>query len=483
MYRIIVKNMRISEVQLYKKKVYMASVILPLILSILPLIAGKYGPRSGRLECWIDDTGWQFGALYTWITIGIFWGGYRGIKVIYSLYNTTQKTRSSRGKGAMEGAHGKVIMSTLKEHMVRQVIFCFLYGIFAFTNVSYIIILAIRTHDETPCDISLFYVTNTSLVGAYVSLLFALTRENVENLKRFVRTRFVFFSTLWCCQRNPGAENYFADDPTSSSQKSTRATLAQRVKSIVMGGRGNTEALNKGASNPKLNTGVRRGARKEARGDQNNVSPGGGVIGEEKKDDQSSEQGEKVGITTHLGTKIDVTLGKAIIAPPINCESAFISNACSGSSMPPFDHPQAESIEAMRNAYTARVLTYVLDRIQTLAIDETIAKQFMSEIESQSYSLFDDAIGDDVSESFDLDDALEMAKERFNSYLNKSTDQLSISMSDLSDFEVTTDSTRSRQNSVRSDTNDNNKNGLSTVVEGSELSTISSGKSRKMSVL
>ena len=143
-------------------------------------------------------------------------------------------------------------------------------------------------------------------------------------------------------------------------------------------------------------------------------------------------------VTTHLGTAIDARLG-IIKSPATNCASKFDPRAVSGTSVPPVDHPMTKKLEEMRDRYTCNVLEYVLERIDVLALDESIARRFMEEITTESHILFDSSVyesavfrstlgGDDTDMDVDvgdlptegdLDERLAKAKAKFEEVVRR----------------------------------------------------------------
>ena len=65
--------------------------------------------------------------------------------------------------------------------------------------------------------------------------------------------------------------------------------------------------------------------------------------------------------------------------------------------MPPYSHPMTAKLEAMRMSYTNQVLAYVLERIEVLAVDESLAKEFMDAITTESHALFSVGGGGQIS--------------------------------------------------------------------------------------
>ena len=137
MYKIIAKNQRIAELRENQYKYYLAGFVVPTAIAVVPVIFDAYGPRSGDLECWLDDWHWQFACMYGGVGIAAFWGSYRSYFIVKVLRRTAYKTNRNRERGAMESKRGHTVMSTLKEHMIRQVAFVFLYVIFALINLVY----------------------------------------------------------------------------------------------------------------------------------------------------------------------------------------------------------------------------------------------------------------------------------------------------------------------------------------------------------
>ena len=122
MYKIIARNERIAELREKAHKYYLAGFIIPTVVAIIPIIFDVYGPRSGDLESWLDDWHWQLCCLYGGVGLAAFWGAYRSYYIIKVLRRTAFKAgRNREEKGAMESRRGHTVLSTLKEHMIRQV--------------------------------------------------------------------------------------------------------------------------------------------------------------------------------------------------------------------------------------------------------------------------------------------------------------------------------------------------------------------------
>jgi hypothetical protein len=75
--------------------------------------------------------------MYLWVGLAAVWGMYRGYQIFKVLRKTTYKTERNRDQGAMASRRGHTVLSTLKEHMFRQVAFLGFFCIFAFINILY----------------------------------------------------------------------------------------------------------------------------------------------------------------------------------------------------------------------------------------------------------------------------------------------------------------------------------------------------------
>jgi hypothetical protein len=118
MHDIIVKRRRAKDVAQRKARVYFLAVVLPLVSALIPLAAGKYGPRYIRgspetfegsgLECWLEDPFWQLAAMLVWLLAALLWCGYRGYQIVLVLKKTKFKTERTRSQGVMNNKRGCV---------------------------------------------------------------------------------------------------------------------------------------------------------------------------------------------------------------------------------------------------------------------------------------------------------------------------------------------------------------------------------------
>ena len=356
MHSIIVNHTRVHDLRKSARRYYLGGFVIPMTSVIIPWAVGDiYEPRTGGIECWIDDPWWQFGCLYLWVFLITVYGAERSYRIVVVLRRTAYKTGTRLGNSEVGGRRGRTVLSTLKEHLVRQVCFVFLYVIFASINLVYFAWSSLVDRDEDeedkdPCVLNMLYACNTSLIGAYIALVFGVTRENIKVFKRAWRR----------VTTSGGRGGTDGDDGTEGRSDLTSPLIQGKMED----GGGNTEALRDAAENL-------------------------GVIKEGKK-----EGGEVV--TTHLGTKIDARLG-IIQSPAVDCTSKFDLSAVSGTSMPPYSHPMTAKLEAMRMSYTNQVLAYVLERIEVLAVDESLAKEFMDAITTESHALFSVGGGGQIS--------------------------------------------------------------------------------------
>mmetsp|Transcript_7800 Transcript_7800/g.16288 ORF Transcript_7800/g.16288 Transcript_7800/m.16288 type:complete len:553 (+) Transcript_7800:204-1862(+) len=417
MYKIIAKNQRIAELRENQYKYYLAGFIIPTAVALVPVIFDAYGPRSGDLECWLDDWHWQLGCMYAGVGVAAFWGAYRSYFIVKVLRRTAYKTSKNRERGAMESKRGHTVMSTLKEHMIRQVAFVFLYVIFALINLVYFTWSSVArdaspgaiSFDE-PCVLTLMYAVNTSLIGTYISLVFGVTRENVKAARYYYRK--------W---RNPDSS---ALEPWSTSDLTS--PMVEAGSDQASGATAGPRQMNAGVD---LEAGL---AANLAKAGKKNKLKGKGLAGPATSLTHAGKAASANVVKTHLGTAIDARLG-IINSPAGNCASLFDPRAVSGTSVPPLNHPMTAKLEAMRDKYTRNVLAYVLERIEVLALDESIARRFMEEITTESHILFDSSVyeskytnrstlgGDETDGDYtadlpsegDLDEKLAKAKARF----------------------------------------------------------------------
>jgi hypothetical protein len=459
MYNIIVKNERVVDLQFKAKYYYVGGILIPFASAILPVIVGDvYGPRDrgfpldaeGKhqgLECWLDDPYWQFSEMYLWVGIAAVWGTYRGFYIFLTLRKTTYKTERSREAGAMASKRGFTVLSTLKEHMMRQVAFLGLYVLFAIINIVYFSwtwsIAEQNPGSNDPCLLSLMYAVNTSLIGTYITCVFGATRENIKSARKVIRS-------FW----RSGGGHTDGDDTTMTNESDLTNPLAPDDQ--LEDRRGDSESSASSSSRKKANNNMadlaadlEAGLEKIGQNNKSNSPKRKAQPATRNKvvSMQSSlARKESSTVTTHLGTKINAKLG-IINSPAADCTSTFDDKAVSGMSVPPANHPLTAKLEAMRDRYTKNILTYVLERIEVLALDETIAMEFMDEIETQSHSLFDasvleskystaGSVEDDYNSFFegqdddllptkdDIDERLRKAKAKFEEILrSKSVDR------------------------------------------------------------
>ncbi|GMH84993.1 hypothetical protein TrVE_jg5115 [Triparma verrucosa] len=372
MYKIIAKNVRIAELRENQRKYYLAGLIIPTISACIPIAFDAYGPRSGDLECWLDDWHWQFGLMYGWVGLAALWGIYRSWYIIKVLKKTSYKARRSRQAGAMESKRGHTVLSTLKEHMVRQVFFVFLYVMFTIMNLVYFVWASVA-QDNSPgdvgnwdesCILTMIYAVNTSLIGTYIAMVFGVTRENIKAAKYYYRA--------W----RSGTGSGFGSSAWTESDL-TSPMVEPNEKTGSGGDRGDRHQL---INAEDLEDGLKENLAK-------NRANGGGLAGPATSLGGTRRASSNV-VKTHLGTKIDARLG-LIHSPMEDCTSTFDPKAVSGTSVPPLNHPMTAKLEEMRDHYTRNVLAYVLERIDVLALDEAIGRRFMEEITTESHILFD----------------------------------------------------------------------------------------------
>ena len=192
MHSIIVNHTRVHDLRENCGRWYFWGIVIPAFSTVIPWSFGVYEPRTGQIECWIDDPWWQFFCLYLWVFLGALYGADRSYRIVRVLRRTAYKT----GLGGMHGNRGRTVLHTLKEHLLRQVCFVLLYVIFACINLLYFAwsSLVDRGNDKggaagegvgsDPCVLSMLYACNTSLIGAYIALVFGVTRENIRTCKR-----------------------------------------------------------------------------------------------------------------------------------------------------------------------------------------------------------------------------------------------------------------------------------------------------------
>ncbi|GMH49771.1 hypothetical protein TrLO_g7310 [Triparma laevis f. longispina] len=434
MYKIIAKNERIAELRENQRKYYVAGFIIPVISASIPIAFDAYGPRSGDLECWLDDWHWQFGLMYGWVGLAALFGIYRSWYIIKVLKKTSYKAKRSRQAGAMESKRGHTVMSTLKEHMIRQVFFVFLYVMFAVMNLVYFIWSSIAQNNDPgdiywdeSCVLTMIYAMNTSCIGTYIAMVFGVTKENIKAAKYYYRA--------W---RSGNGSGLGSSAWTESDLTSPMVEPNDMASGGTGGERGDRNQL---INTEDLEDGLRENLAKNG--------ANGGLAGPATSLGGTRRASSNV-VKTHLGTNIDARLG--LIRSPIeDCTSTFDPRAVSGTSVPPLNHPMTAKLEEMRDHYTRNVLAYVLERIEVLALDESIGRRFMEEITTQSHILFDASTmsqkyrqtsrnsrgnsfddfspGDSDSESFwddvelpteeDLDARLAKAKEKFEEVIDR----------------------------------------------------------------
>ncbi|GMI06653.1 hypothetical protein TrRE_jg2001, partial [Triparma retinervis] len=190
MHSIIVDHTRVHDLREGRLRFYLWGILIPAVSAAVPWSFGAYEPRTGEIECWIDSPRWQFFCLYLWVFLGAVYGADRSYRIVRVLKRTAYKTGlHARSGQAAGGPRGRTVLHTLKEHLLRQVSFIFLYVIFACINLVYFAwsSLVDRGGEEVgkdPCVLSMLYACNTSLIGAYIALVFGVTRENIKTAKR-----------------------------------------------------------------------------------------------------------------------------------------------------------------------------------------------------------------------------------------------------------------------------------------------------------
>ncbi|GMI45293.1 hypothetical protein TrCOL_g13319 [Triparma columacea] len=133
MHSIIVNHTRVHDLRENCGRWYFWGIVIPAFSTVIPWSFGVYEPRTGQIECWIDDPWWQFFCLYLWVFLGALYGADRSYRIVRVLRRTAYKT----GLGGMHGNRGRTVLHTLKEHLLRQVCFVLLYVIFACINLLY----------------------------------------------------------------------------------------------------------------------------------------------------------------------------------------------------------------------------------------------------------------------------------------------------------------------------------------------------------
>ena len=262
-----------------------------------------------------------------------------------------------------------------------QVAFVTLYCVFTVINLLYFtwsFVLYEEAPDvddvpNYPCVLTLMYAINTSLIGTYITIVFGATKENIKAAKNCARQLFM-------SANGDGSENseWTNSDLTSPLQQGGNTPETEvRIDQTGLDGLRNDLEIGLGAGQQRK--GSTPGVSRVSHGDRQ----------ERIKNKLANRPASTV--TTHLGTKINAKLG-IINSPALDCTSAFGDGAVSGMSVPPANHPLTAKLEAMRDKYTKNVLTYVLERIEVLALDETVAMEFMDEIETESHMLFDASV-------------------------------------------------------------------------------------------